>query len=172
MSVGENIKKYRKAKKLTQKELAEKIDKNERTVRAYEANDTVPPLSVIEKIATVLNITSLDIIELDEHNMKSIMEDALNELVTRTKEETMKAMRDEVPQWTKIGFEDKFKSPFEFWSDVIMNYPNKFCTLSDLFNDKNFDNAIDEIAKFLEVAFDTKVKEIVNRIDKNKQGQK
>lgn len=56
MSIGDNIKKYRKLNKLTQKELSEKIGKNERTIRGYEANDTIPPTSVLIKIGEVLNV--------------------------------------------------------------------------------------------------------------------
>ena len=58
MSIGDNIKKYRKLNKLTQKELSEKIGKNERTIRGYEANDTIPPTSVLIKIGEVLNVST------------------------------------------------------------------------------------------------------------------
>ena len=58
MSNGDNIKKYRKLNKLTQKELSEKIGKNERTIRGYEANDTIPPTSVLIKIGEVLNVST------------------------------------------------------------------------------------------------------------------
>lgn len=56
MNIGENIKKFRKEKGLTQKELAEKISKSTITVRKYEANDTVPPIDVLGDIATELQI--------------------------------------------------------------------------------------------------------------------
>ena len=36
MSIGGNIRKYRKEKKITQKQLAELIDKNVRTIQKYE----------------------------------------------------------------------------------------------------------------------------------------
>lgn len=56
MSIGDNIQKYRKLNKLTQAELGEKIGKKERTIRGYEANDTIPPTSVLIKIGEVLNV--------------------------------------------------------------------------------------------------------------------
>lgn len=166
MSIGDNIKKYRKLNKLTQKELAEKIGKKERTIRGYEADDTVPPLTVIRKIAEIFNVQDTDLITLDENNMKPILKDALNDLVTRTREETAKAIYETVPQWTKIGFEDKFNTSFEFWQDVVAHYPYKFCDLSELFNEKEYYIAIDETAKFLEVAFDAKIKELLNKMYK------
>lgn len=170
MSIGDNIKKYRKLNRLTQKELGEKIGKNERTIRGYEADDTIPPLAVIRKMAEVFNVEDTDLIVLNQNNIEPVLRDALTELVMRTKEETVKIIDNTTPQWTKIGFENKFNTPFEFWQDVVEHYPYKFCNLLNLFNDKDFDSAIDEIAKFLEVAFDTKVKEIINR-KKNKHGQ-
>ena len=75
MSIGENIKKYRKLNKLTQKELAEKIGKKERTIRGYEADDTIPPLTVIRKIADFFNIEDIDLIGSDEKAIKSVIKD-------------------------------------------------------------------------------------------------
>ncbi|CAI3664476.1 putative HTH cro/C1-type domain-containing protein [Clostridium neonatale] len=58
MSIGDNIKKYRKLNKLTQKELGEKIGKKAITVRHYESGDTNPPTSVLIKIGEVLNVST------------------------------------------------------------------------------------------------------------------
>lgn len=62
MSIGDNIQKYRKLNKLTQAELGEKIGKKERTIRGYEANDTIPPTSVLIKIGEVLNVPMIKLI--------------------------------------------------------------------------------------------------------------
>lgn len=56
MNIGENIKRYRKEKKLTQQQLADQINKSTITVRKYEANDTLPPIDVLGDIATVLQV--------------------------------------------------------------------------------------------------------------------
>ena len=42
MSIGDTIKKYRKLKGLTQKELGEKIGRTQRTIQAYEKNEVIP----------------------------------------------------------------------------------------------------------------------------------
>ncbi|MCI9618390.1 MAG: helix-turn-helix transcriptional regulator [Dorea sp.] len=54
--IGENINTYRKVKKLTQKQLADLIDKAESSVQKYEKGETEVPISVLEKISTVLDI--------------------------------------------------------------------------------------------------------------------
>lgn len=56
MNIGENIKKFRKEKGLTQKELSEKINKSTITVRKYESNDATPPIDVLGDIATTLQV--------------------------------------------------------------------------------------------------------------------
>lgn len=56
MDIGSNIKKFRKLKKLTQRELAEKINKSTITVRKYESNDINVPIDVLGEIATLLEV--------------------------------------------------------------------------------------------------------------------
>lgn len=63
MSIGENIKKVRKDNKLTQKQLAELIDKKERTIQKYEKGDIIPPIDVLNKICSELGITLTELIE-------------------------------------------------------------------------------------------------------------
>lgn len=56
MSVGETIRKYRKQKGLTQKELGELLGRTQRTIQAYEKGEVVPPLNILEKFADILGI--------------------------------------------------------------------------------------------------------------------
>lgn len=56
MNLGESIKKYRKEKKITQKQLAEKINKNIRTIQKYESGEIEVPLENKVKIAKALEI--------------------------------------------------------------------------------------------------------------------
>jgi len=55
-SVGENIKKVRKSKGLTQKELAEMLGVSQQTVAQYERTDKMPKIKTIKTIAEVLNV--------------------------------------------------------------------------------------------------------------------
>lgn len=65
MGIPDNIKKYRKSANLTQKQLAELINKKEITVRRYEKGDITPPIPVILDIAIALGVSSEDILAND-----------------------------------------------------------------------------------------------------------
>ena len=60
--IGYNIKFYREKAKLTQTELADKINKNIRTLQKYEKGDIAPTFSIIKKIAKILEVSPYDII--------------------------------------------------------------------------------------------------------------
>lgn len=61
MTIGDNIKKYRKQNKLTQKQLGDLIGKSTISVRKYEANDITPSLQVLGDISVAFNITISDL---------------------------------------------------------------------------------------------------------------
>lgn len=63
--IGEKIKKSRSEKKITQKQLAELIEKTESSIRKYEKGLIQIPGDVLEKIAKVLDISLFNLI-LDE----------------------------------------------------------------------------------------------------------
>ena len=56
--IGTSIKTHRKAEKLTQQQLAQKIGRTESSIRKYEGGLTQIPLDVIEAIAEALNTTA------------------------------------------------------------------------------------------------------------------
>ena len=95
MSIGNNIKKYRKLAHMTQVQLAEKINRSESTIRKYEANNIIPDFLVLDAIAKVLGVTRLKLItENDIETKKDIKikelsdystEELLLELVGRCK---------------------------------------------------------------------------------------
>ena len=62
MNVGENIRKYRKDKGMTQKELGDLLGKTQRTIQAYEKDEVIPPLSVINKLSDIFDIDYADLI--------------------------------------------------------------------------------------------------------------
>lgn len=55
--IGENIYAYRKAKRLTQKQLGEKIGRTESSIQKYEKGDVEIPNSVLQAIADSLDVT-------------------------------------------------------------------------------------------------------------------
>lgn len=56
MSIGENIKKLRKNKGLSQKQLAEILNLSEITIRRYEKCSNIPTIETINKIADALGM--------------------------------------------------------------------------------------------------------------------
>lgn len=59
MNIGDVIKSERKKKKITQKELAEKIGKSERMVQKYENGEVIPSIEIINNIESTLNTNIL-----------------------------------------------------------------------------------------------------------------
>lgn len=58
MTLGQKIRQARQDRGITQKELAEQIDKSYSSVQKYELDLAVPPISVIEDIAEALEVSS------------------------------------------------------------------------------------------------------------------
>ena len=63
MTVGNNIKKYREEKRYTRKEFAELISRTYNTLRCYECDISSPSAYILLKMATVLDISILDILK-------------------------------------------------------------------------------------------------------------
>ena len=59
-TIGENIKRLRREKKLTQKQLGELCGINEANIRKYESGKQIPRLATIEKIAAGLEVDVVD----------------------------------------------------------------------------------------------------------------
>lgn len=163
MSIGEKIKSYRNKAKLTQKDLAEKSGISLRALSNYESEIRDPSMEVIIKISDALGVDPLDIVDKEVKDMRQL----IDKFAKKMAEDAFNAIYETVPSWTKAGFEEKFKEPHEFWEEVVFSYPSKFFDLSDLnLNDKEFDDAVDEMADFLENAYKLKVEEISKRKNK------
>lgn len=76
MEIAENIKAARKAARITQKELATRINKSFSTVQKYELGITLPPIDVIKDIAVALNVDPFSIMDFDQAT--KVIEDDLN----------------------------------------------------------------------------------------------
>lgn len=70
IDTGKRIKEARVLNKMTQQELADKIEKTESSIRKYEKGIVDIPLSVLERLATVLNVSSGDLIYGPEENKR------------------------------------------------------------------------------------------------------
>lgn len=63
MTVGENIRKIRKEKGLTQKQLGKLCQMNEVQIRQYELGKANPKIETVDKIASALGVNIVDIME-------------------------------------------------------------------------------------------------------------
>lgn len=78
ISIGENMKKYRKEKGLTQRELADKLNIATNSLSRYEIGERRPPIEMIEKIAEILNVTPIQLMYDEE------VENTLNQSAAET----------------------------------------------------------------------------------------
>ncbi len=76
MLIGEKIKKYRKEKGLTQRELADKIGKGFSTVQKYELNISQPPIDVLNRIADTLDINVSKLFDIENTLNQSAEDEA------------------------------------------------------------------------------------------------
>lgn len=74
MTVGENIKRIRKEKGLTQKALGELSGINEVQIRRYEIGGANPKLETIRKIAKALNVDIWELIEFNAFDIDNEMD--------------------------------------------------------------------------------------------------
>ena len=70
MTVGENIKRLRRERGLTQKNLGELCGIAEPNIRKYENGKQNPKLETIEKIATALGVTAFDLMGIEYFDLK------------------------------------------------------------------------------------------------------
>ena len=92
MTVGENIKKIRKEKGLTQKELGKLCGMSEAQIGQYENGLRNPKMETLEKIANALDISYFELFDISETTKESnIQKITLNVEIKNIDEETKKA---------------------------------------------------------------------------------
>lgn len=68
MSIGENIKRFRKEKGFTQKELADRLETTPQNLAQYENGKRNPKIETIVKIASALNIDTKSLLPDTDYN--------------------------------------------------------------------------------------------------------
>lgn len=144
MKIGENIKKFRYAKKMTQKELAEILNVTTRTIQNYESGNREPSISTIKSLAEALDVEIISLLgskkyrdylgvtvphikpNTDIERKKSYLLSAFNELNKLGKKRLLTYARDllEIPRY-------KNKTPRE---EVNLT-PDKTSEIDNNFND-------------------------------------
>ena len=78
MSIGENIRKLRLQRNLTQKELGDLCGMADSAIRRYESNRANPKIETLEKIAKALGTTPFGIINYDTLSLKPTEKQPIN----------------------------------------------------------------------------------------------
>lgn len=68
MDIGNNIKSIRKKNKLTQKDLADKLNKSVRMVQKYENGEVTPNIEVLKEISKILNVSLDSLLDTNKDN--------------------------------------------------------------------------------------------------------
>lgn len=163
MSIGDNIKRYRKENKISQAKLAELIGKSKSSIEKYESNKVRPPIEILRSISKELNvpISSLivtdrlkydnfttelfdnvnysDLNDKDKENVKELLKVStrLNSLLN--KNELHKYMDGEKIE--KIyksyidGIEAKHKREIEHYKTMLELEREKYKHLEDIYKD-------------------------------------
>ena len=72
MSIGENIRRIRKENHITQKELGEKLGGiSQQQIGQWENDSKTPKIETIQKIAKALNVELWEIVELDQMDLET-----------------------------------------------------------------------------------------------------
>lgn len=66
LSLGENIKRYRKNKKLTQAQLGRLLGKSASTIYGYESNQILPSYDTVCRISSILSVDFDKLVNLKE----------------------------------------------------------------------------------------------------------
>ena len=171
--IGNNIKKWRKLKKLTQQELGLLIDKNVKSIQRYETGVNPIPIDVLSNIAKALNIGIDDLLFGIVESSENVKEEALKEfnikeLLKRqamldekfdkkktTKVRTIKGIQ--IALITEIGeLSQELKSKWNYWKNSTGKF-NKSKVLEELSDVLHFYlsyiNAKDEETKGKVISF-------------------
>lgn len=179
MTIGENIKKYRKINNITQKDLAEKLNVTIRTIQNYESNNREPKIDTLKSIASILNI-SLNELLYD----KSIKE---NIVINTNKKYYEKLSNQELINLIDCGDIDKKKledilktekdifltdlsrvMPTEY---IVQHYINKINTITkdDLINLSNEILIYGEtlLNTFIDTEYTPKIKDLLTKLNES-----
>ncbi|MGN0683552.1 MAG: helix-turn-helix domain-containing protein [Oscillospiraceae bacterium] len=69
---GQLLRDMRKKKRMTQKQLADKLGVTEATVSRYESNTATPPLDTLRSISAIMNVSLDELLGTEQHFTVSV----------------------------------------------------------------------------------------------------
>ena len=134
-TVGERIRKYRKEKGLTQKQLGEKCGILEPNIRKYELNKQKPKIETLEKIANALDVNILVLSGHISCNYEKILHSE-----NTNQEDILISLINDITDGIKIK---RINGQYYY----VINYNNKEIVISEL----TYDNLSEAIYKLVEI---------------------
>jgi transcriptional regulator with XRE-family HTH domain len=71
-TIGQNIKKYREQRKMSQQELALKVRVGTATIQKYESGEQIPDTQTILKLSTALDVPASELMEQEVSNSSGL----------------------------------------------------------------------------------------------------
>ena len=105
MKFGENLKIIRKSKKMSQEELAEKLNVSRQSVSKWETGESYPEMNNILELCKIFNIKINDLIHTDMSDISSLDEEVIMNLVkfNEQKQKQVKSLSNVISLIGKIG---------------------------------------------------------------------
>lgn len=161
MSIGENIRRIRKDKKLTQKELGEKLEGiSQQQIGQWENGNKIPKLETIRKIADALDVHLSDLID-DWNNLPK--DEILSDLGENTAHELSMKMVEKLQSIEgENGMldEDLFEKEF----DSIMEITLKAGSANEALLNAKIKQCMDKMLTLILKLNDTGRKEALKRV--------
>lgn len=105
--VGSKIRKYRKAKKITQEELAEKIGIKNNTISAYERGVIEVPHSKLLEVAKVLEIKYTHLLPIEGDVNNSTISDYINKVEEELNEDQQKFLESLIEKTLSLSEDER-----------------------------------------------------------------
>ena len=99
MSIGDNIKKYRNEKGISQEKLSNLLNISSRTLQNYEANRTEPPLDILIKISTIFDI-GIDVLTNNDTKVLNDLKTLID--IKKTFQKEMKEARKRINEESEL----------------------------------------------------------------------
>lgn len=170
-TTGERIRAYRKIARMTQEQLAEKVGVNRVTITQYENGSITPPLDRLEKVASALGCSLIDLIDSNSfHNASDSDKEKLTRLAgEKADEEIARASYiSELAgyQWELLPEVKTIEEKTIYLTDKKTG--SLYAVESDLFTD-----AINGSTEFIKFKFEKLMKtaKVVNNGRKTEEGQ-
>ena len=105
MKFGENLKIIRKSKKMSQDDLAEKLNVSRQSVSKWETGESYPEMNNILELCKIFNIKINDLIHTDMSDISSLDEEVIMNLVkfNEQKQKQVKSLSNVISLIGKIG---------------------------------------------------------------------